>query len=43
VIDIDITDQISAIQRKVGTQTAESGEVVAVLLRRTYRAAVEDV
>jgi uncharacterized protein YndB with AHSA1/START domain len=43
VIDIDITDQISAVQREVGTQTAESGEVVAVLLRRTYRAAVEDV
>jgi uncharacterized protein YndB with AHSA1/START domain len=40
---IDITDQINAIHREVGSQAAESGEVVAVLLRRSYRAAVADV
>jgi uncharacterized protein YndB with AHSA1/START domain len=40
---IDIPTQIKAIQREVDTQSVESGEVVRVLLRREYRAAVEDV
>jgi uncharacterized protein YndB with AHSA1/START domain len=40
---IDISNQINAIHREVGSRSAEGGEVVAVLLRRSYRAAVEDV
>ena len=40
---IDIPTQINAIQRQVDSQSVESGEVVRVLLRREYRAAVEDV
>jgi uncharacterized protein YndB with AHSA1/START domain len=40
---IDIPTQINAIERQVDSPSAESGEVVRVLLRREYRAAVEDV
>jgi uncharacterized protein YndB with AHSA1/START domain len=40
---IDIPTQVNAIARQVATQQAESGEVVAVVLRRAYPASVEDV
>jgi uncharacterized protein YndB with AHSA1/START domain len=40
---IDTANQIDTIQRDVGTHTTESGEVVSVLLRREYAAAVGDV
>ena len=40
---IDINNQIDAIHREVGRRSAESGEVVTVLLRRDYDAPVEDV
>jgi hypothetical protein len=40
---IDVIPQIDAIQREVGSRSAESGEVVSVLLRRDYDAPVEDV
>ena len=40
---IDTANQIDTIQREVGTHTTESGEVVSVLLRREYAAAVGDV
>jgi len=40
---IDTANQIDTIQREVGTHTTESGEVVSVLLRREYAAAVSDV
>lgn len=40
---IDTTTQIDAIHREVAKVSAESGEVVSVLLRREYTAPVEDV
>ena len=40
---IDIASHVDAIQREVGIRSAESGEVVSVLLRRVYDAPVEDV
>jgi uncharacterized protein YndB with AHSA1/START domain len=40
---IDIVRQIAAIHREVARRPAESGEVVSVLLRRSYDAAAEDV
>jgi uncharacterized protein YndB with AHSA1/START domain len=40
---IDIAGHLKAIHRDVGTQKAESGEFVSVLLRRTYDAAIDDV
>ena len=40
---IDTANQIDAIQREVGTRTSDSGEVVTVLLRREYAAALDDV
>jgi uncharacterized protein YndB with AHSA1/START domain len=40
---IDIPTQINAIHRQVDNQSVESGEVVRVLLRREYRATVDDV
>jgi len=40
---IDISNEIDAIHREVGRRSAESGEVVTVLLRRDYDAPVEDV
>jgi uncharacterized protein YndB with AHSA1/START domain len=40
---IDIANQLKAIHREVGTQTAESGEVVTVLMKRSYDADIEDL
>jgi hypothetical protein len=40
---IDITTQIDAINRLVDRKPADSGEVVAVLLTRSYSSPVEDV
>ena len=40
---IDIANQLKAIHRVVSTRTIDDGEVVGVLLRRTYDAAPEDV
>jgi uncharacterized protein YndB with AHSA1/START domain len=40
---IDIANQIAAIHREVGTRPADGGEEVAVLLRRSYPAPVDDV
>jgi len=40
---IDIATQIDAIRRGVATRPAESGELVAVLLRRSYDAPIDDV
>jgi uncharacterized protein YndB with AHSA1/START domain len=40
---IDIVNQIDAIHRRVGTQSAESGEAVSVLLRRAYDSPADDV
>src|SRR5882757_9112705 len=40
---IDIANQLKAIHRVVSTRTIDDGEVVRVLLRRTYDAAPEDV
>ena len=39
----DIAAQLTAIHRAVGTGPTEDGEVVSVLLRRTYDAHIEDV
>lgn len=40
---IDIANQLKAIHREVGKQTAESGEVVTVLMKRSYDADIEDL
>ena len=40
---IDTISQIDAIHREVGRGSAESGEVVSVLLRRAYDSPIEDV
>jgi len=40
---IDTTSQIDTINRQVATKEAESGEVVSVLLRRSYDTSIEDV
>ena len=40
---IDVTHQISAVQRRVGTRTLEAGEARIVVISQTYDAAVEDV
>ena len=40
---IDIANQLKAIHRTVSTGTIDDGEVVGVLLRRSYDAAAEDV
>ena len=40
---IDIAAHLKAIHREVGKRPAESGELVSVLLRRSYDAAIEDV
>jgi uncharacterized protein YndB with AHSA1/START domain len=40
---IDTANQIDAIYREVGTRTTDGGEIVSVLLRREYAAAVGDV
>jgi uncharacterized protein YndB with AHSA1/START domain len=40
---IDIANQIDAISREVSRQPGEGGEVVSVVLRRTYDAPVTDV
>jgi uncharacterized protein YndB with AHSA1/START domain len=40
---IDIANQLKAIHREVGQRTAESGEVVTVLMKRSYGADIEDL
>jgi uncharacterized protein YndB with AHSA1/START domain len=40
---IDIASQLKAIHREVGKRPIENGEGVAVLLRRSYDAPIEDV
>lgn len=40
---IDIANQLKAIHRAVSTRTIDDGEVVGVLLRRSYDATAEDV
>ncbi len=40
---IDVTSQISAVERRVGTRTLAAGEARVVVISQTYDAAVEDV
>jgi uncharacterized protein YndB with AHSA1/START domain len=40
---IDITSQINAIDREIGTQPVADGEGIGIRLRRTYDAPIEDV
>jgi uncharacterized protein YndB with AHSA1/START domain len=40
---IDTTNQIDTIHREVAKKQAEAGEVVSVLLRRSYDTSIEDV
>jgi uncharacterized protein YndB with AHSA1/START domain len=40
---IDLASQIGAIDREVSRQTTDGGEMVSVLLTRTYDAAIDDV
>ncbi|GGS70782.1 activator of HSP90 ATPase [Planobispora rosea] len=40
---IDVTHQINAVRRKVGTRVLEAGEARTVTVSRTYDAPVEDV
>jgi len=39
----DILDELNSVQREVGTATTTAGEGRVVVLRRTYRADIEDV
>jgi uncharacterized protein YndB with AHSA1/START domain len=39
----DILDELNSVQREVGTATTTAGEGRMVVLRRTYRADIEDV
>ena len=40
---IDVTQQINAVQRKVGTRVLAAGEARTVTISRTFRADIEDV
>jgi uncharacterized protein YndB with AHSA1/START domain len=40
---IDVTQQISSVQRKVGTRVLEAGQARTVTISRSYDAAIEDV
>ena len=40
---IDVTQQINAVRREVGTRVLEAGEASTVTISRTYGAAIEDV
>ena len=40
---IDVTGQINAVRRRVGTRVLEAGEARTVTISQTYRAAIEDV
>ena len=40
---IDVTQQINAVRRRVGTRVLEAGEARTVTISQTYRAAIEDV
>jgi uncharacterized protein YndB with AHSA1/START domain len=40
---IDVTQQINAVRREVGTRVLEAGEARTVTISRTYTAAIEDV
>jgi uncharacterized protein YndB with AHSA1/START domain len=40
---IDVTQQISAVRRTVGTRVLEAGEARTVIISRIYDAAIEDV
>jgi uncharacterized protein YndB with AHSA1/START domain len=40
---IDVTQQVNAVQRKVGTRVLAAGEARTVTISRTYGAAIEDV
>src|SRR5215472_18538477 len=40
---IDVTQQINAVQRQVGTRVLEAGEARTVIISQSYDAAIEDV
>jgi uncharacterized protein YndB with AHSA1/START domain len=40
---IDVTQQISAVRRQVGTRVLEAGEAPTVTVSQTYNAAIDDV
>ena len=40
---IDVTQQINAVRRTVGTRVLEAGQARTVTISRTYGAAIEDV
>ena len=40
---IDVTQQINAVQRQVGTRVLEAGEARTVVISQSYDAAIEDV
>ena len=40
---IDVTQQINAVRRRVGTRVLEAGEARTVTISQTYHAAIEDV
>lgn len=40
---IDVTQQISAVRRQVGTRVLEAGEARTVTVSQTYNAAIDDV
>ena len=40
---IDVTQQINAVRRQVGTRVLEAGEARTVIISQAYAAAIEDV
>ena len=40
---IDVTQQINAVRREVGTRVLEAGEARTVTISQTYRATIEDI
>ena len=40
---IDVTQQINAVRRQVGTRLLEAGEARTVIVSQSYDAAIEDV
>ena len=43
MIDVDVTEQINSVQRRVGSRTLEAGEARVVTVSRSYRADPVDV
>jgi uncharacterized protein YndB with AHSA1/START domain len=43
MIDVDITDQVNNVERRIGTRTLEAGEARTLTISRVYDTSVEDL